>query len=211
MIRKIRQSERCQNVYDERMRYVATLCFVFAMSFGIPCEVKVSAQSGVTPEAMRLMMPGEAHKILGAMAGKWTGRMKVWSSAAPSQPPLESTEESETRLMLGGRFAYEEAKGSLMGMAMQRVSILGYDNYKKVYTLVFYSSMDTATNTASGSLDAAGKVLTLRGEFDEPAGKTPFKNVIRIESDDLHVFESYRIYPDGRELKLIEETFTRVK
>jgi hypothetical protein len=71
--------------------------------------------------------------------------------------------------------------------------------------------MGTATNTATGGFDAAGKVLTLRGEFDQPDGRTPFKNVIRIESDDVHVFESYRIYPDGKELKLIEETFTRVR
>jgi Protein of unknown function (DUF1579) len=169
------------------------------------CGVRVAgAQAPV-------MTPGEQHKVFAKMAGKWTGRMKVWSSAAPTAPPLEATEETETRVILGGRFAYEEAKGSMMGMPMQRVSILGYDNYRKVYTLVFYSSMGTATNTATGGFDAAGKVLTLRGEFDEPDGRTPFKNVIRIESDDVHVFESYRIHPDGKELKLIEEIFTRVK
>jgi hypothetical protein len=62
-----------------------------------------------------------------------------------------------------------------------------------------------------GTLGADGKVLTLRGEFDEPAGKYPFKNAIRLESDDVQVFESYRIMPDGKELKLIEEVSTRVK
>ena len=114
------------------------------------CGARSAGAQAVPPEAMRLMMPGEPHKVFAKMAGKWTGKMKVWSSAAPTAPPMEATEETETRVILGGRFAHEEAKGSMMGAPMQRVSILGFDNYRKVYTLVFYSSMGTATNTATG-------------------------------------------------------------
>jgi hypothetical protein len=77
--------------------------------------------------------------------------------------------------------------------------------------LVFYSSLGTATDTASGTYDGIKKTLVVRGEFDGPGGKEPFKNVIRIESDDVHVFESYKILPDGSEVRVIEETFTRVK
>jgi hypothetical protein len=88
---------------------------------------------------------------------------------------------------------------------------LGYDNGTKRYTLIFYSSMETATNIAAGTTSADGKTLTLRGVFDDPQGKHPFKNVIRFESEDVHVFESYAILPDGKELKLVEEITRRVK
>lgn len=162
-------------------------------------------------EYMKLMMPGERHTIFGRMVGKWSCKLKVWNTAAPSAPPMEFSEESESKLGLGGRFLVEESKGTMMGMPMQRMSVLGYDNYKKIYTLTFYSSMDTATNTASGTFDADGKVLTLRGEFDEPQGKNRFKNVISIQSDDVRVFESYKILADGKEWKALEETYTRVK
>jgi hypothetical protein len=162
-------------------------------------------------EYMKLMMPGEEHKLFGKMTGKWICKMKIWNSAMPAAPPVESTEESESKLILGGRFLLEESKGAMMGMPLQRLSVLGYDNYKKTYTLIFYSNMDTATNAASGTLDGEGNVLTLRGEFDEPQGKNHFKNVMRIESDDVRVFESYKILPDGKEVKAIEEIFTRVQ
>lgn len=66
-------------------------------------------------------------------------------------------------------------------------------------------------NFATGTVDANGNLLTLRGEFDEPNGKSPFKNVIRFENEDLRVFESYKIFPDGREVKVVEEIYTRVK
>jgi hypothetical protein len=162
-------------------------------------------------EMMKRMMPGEGHKIFARMVGKWRGTMRVWSSAQPDAPPMESATESESRLVLGGRFVLEEASGTLMRMPMQRMSILGYDNARGQYTLVFYSSLDTATNTASGTANAAGNIITLTGEFNEPAGKEPFKNIIRFEGDDVHIFESYKILPDGKELKLIEQVMHRVK
>ena len=170
-----------------------------------------SNQNAAMREMMQRMMPGDGHKIFSKMAGKWTHKMKVWNSTAPNAPPMESTGESESKLVLGGRFLLEETTGSVMRMPMQRMSILGYDNFTKTYTLIFYSSMETATNIATGTMDAEGKILTLRGEFTEPQGKYGFKNVVRMESNDIHVFESYRIMPDGTEMKIIEQVSTRVK
>ena len=169
------------------------------------------ANSNAMQEMMRRMMPGEGHKIFASMVGKWHGTMRVWSSARPEAPPLESSTESESKLVLGGRFVLEEATSTVMRMPMQRMSMLGYDNATNEYTLAFYSSMETATNIATGTADETGKIITLRGEFLEPDGKAPFKNVIRLDRDDVHVFESYRIMPDGRELKLVEQVMTRVK
>jgi len=162
-------------------------------------------------EMMQRMAPGEGHKVLQRMVGKWNTTMKLWSAAAPTAPPTESTGVSESRMILGGRFVLEEASGSVMRMPMQRMSILGYDNFTKNYTLIFYSNLETSTNIASGTLDADGRTLTLRGEFVEPQGKYGFRNVVRLQSDDVHVFESYRVMPDGKELKLIEQVYTRVK
>jgi hypothetical protein len=98
-----------------------------------------------------------------------------------------------------------------MRMPMQRMSLLGFDNFTKTYTLIFFSSMETSTNIATGTLSADGKTLTLRGEFNEPQGKYGFKNVIRLESDDIHIFESYKTMADGTDLKIIEQVSTRVK
>src|SRR5262245_15632331 len=113
------------------------LSSMLALSF-VSCS-KAPAQESTAPrqpnlaaqEYMRLMMPGVGHEFLAKMAGKWTGKMKVWNSATPNAPPIESTEEAEAKLILGGRFLDVEARGTLMGMAMQRLNLLGYDNYTK--------------------------------------------------------------------------------
>lgn len=156
------------------------------------------------------MMPSEGHELLENWVGSWTGKLKIWNSTAMDRPPVESESKSESKLVLGGRFLIEESQSSVMRMPMQRMSLLGFDNFKQSYTLVFFSSVETSMNIATGTWNPAGKTLTLRGEFEGPQGKEPYKNVIRFEGDS-RIFESFKIMPDGREIKLIEETVTRVK
>src|SRR5262245_58717666 len=94
----------------------------------------LTAQSA---DSRRLMMPGPGHALFTRMAGTWVGTMKVWNSLTPQAPPFESRETIDTRVTLDGRFLVEEARGSMFGMTTGRMSILGFDNVKQVYTLTF--------------------------------------------------------------------------
>jgi hypothetical protein len=152
-----------------------------------------------------------AQQVFARMLGRWNTAMKIWNSATPNAPPVESTGVSESKTVLRGRFVLEEAQESLLGMPMQRMSVLGYDSVARQYTQVFYSSMDSTTHIALGTFDDATQTLTLRGTFKEPGGPVPFKNVIRLDNDDEHHFASYRILPDGSEVKVIEQVSTRVR
>jgi hypothetical protein len=118
----------------------------FALRSVVAFAQNPPAQQSAVQEIMRRMTPGNAHKVLAKMAGKWRGTLKIWNSAAPTAAPRESTVETETKLILGGRFAQTESQGLLMRLPMQRISILGFDNLTQQYTLVFYSNLDTATN-----------------------------------------------------------------
>src|SRR3954463_2126704 len=50
----------------------------------------------------RAATPGEAHKLLQKMVGKWTVAMKSWM--VPGQPAVESTGTAEVKSLLGDRF-----------------------------------------------------------------------------------------------------------
>lgn len=108
-------------------------------------------------EMMKRMMPGEGHKVLAGMTGKWAGTMKMWNSTTPTAPPIESKTQSETKSILGGRFVLTESVGTIMRMPFQHIGVLGYDNATKLYTQVFYSNMGTATNIATGTVSDDGK------------------------------------------------------
>src|SRR4029077_17597223 len=73
---------------------------------------------------MKLAQPGEHHKRLGHLAGKWktSGQMMT-----PGQPTIEMSGTMEASWILGGRYLQELHTGSFMGQAFEGRSLDGYD------------------------------------------------------------------------------------
>lgn len=153
--------------------------------------------------------PGPEHQRLAALAGNWTGTVKMWME--PGKPPMEEACSAERKLILGGRFLHEEVKSRFMGQPFAGLGLTGYDNLKKKYTSIWVDSVGTGISSAEGSADASGKVLTfIREETDPVSGKkTKSKDVIRILGDDKNSMESFRLAADGKEMKVMEINLTR--
>jgi hypothetical protein len=163
-----------------------------------------------TIEAMiKAGTPGPEHQRLAALAGSWTGTVKMWME--PGKPPLEEACSAERKLIMGGRFLHEEVKSRFMGQPFTGLGLTGYDNLKKKYTSIWVDNMGTGISTAEGTADSGGKVLTfIREEIDPVSGKK-FKNkdVIRIVGDDKNSMEAFRLDADGKETKMMEINLTR--
>ncbi len=87
-----------------------------------------------------------------------------------------------------------------MEMPMTGVMTLGYDPEKKKYVGTWVDSMTSHLWRYEGTVDAAGKVLTLDTEGPNPAapGKTAkFKERIEFKSKDHKVFTSSMQGDDG--------------
>lgn len=54
-----------------------------------------------------------------------------------------------------------------MGIDLEGIFILGYDNYKHKYTAVFIDNLNTSTRIAEGTMDQTNTVLSLWGTMDE--------------------------------------------
>jgi hypothetical protein len=74
--------------------------------------------------------------------------------------------------------------------------------------------MSTMYSTMEGSVDRSGKVFTFYGKMHEwstgELDKT-VKYVLRITSDDKHVFEIHDTYIGEPNTKVLELTYTRRK
>jgi hypothetical protein len=153
---------------------------------------------------MKLTLPGEPHKRLGALAGKWNQVVRV--RTAPDAPWVESKGTAEYKPTLGGRFLMEEVKCSVMGQPFEWVGIYGYDNHRKKYTAVWMDSFGTDTEHGEGQADPAGKVFTFFGEHNDPrtGNKAKFKWVITSEGKDKMRVEMYEINAAGKEFKNLE-------
>jgi Protein of unknown function (DUF1579) len=77
------------------------------------CAPDAQAKMKAEMEAYaKLAQPGEHHKHLGHLAGKWKVTGKAWM--APGQPPVEIHGTMEASWILGGRYLQELHQGAFM-------------------------------------------------------------------------------------------------
>ena len=176
-----------------------------------PTMPKMDPQTeAMMAEMAKYAAPGPEHKYLDPLIGKWTTSNKSWM--APGEPYV-SAGTAEYSWILDGRFMTYSAKGDMWGQPFNGFEILGYDRRAKTFTAVWVDNTSTALySIKSGSYDAATKTFTFNAEWPNPMaqGNTPYKLTTKINSPDSHVFAMYDL-SGGKETKLMETTYTRVK
>lgn len=157
---------------------------------------------------MEMVMPGEGHAKLKALEGAWDATVK--SSMDPSGP-TESKGTCTRKWLLDGRYLQEDYTGDFMGMPFKGMGITGYDNFTKKYVNSWIDNMGTGIMSSTGTVDASGKIFTYEGEsFDPMAGKmVKTRMITKIVDDKKHTFEMFGPGPDGKEMKIMEITYTK--
>jgi len=177
-----------------------------------PQDKGEGAPPGMDPEMMMKMMelatPGQMHKDLMKGAGNWEESYKM--RMAPDAPWTEFTGTSKAEPVLGGRYLMQTINFEMMGMPMQGLQLLGYDNLKKEYTAIWADSMSTWWVTSRGTKSADGSI-DLKGTMVDVAGERPFRMVVRHKSDDLVEIEMYDTIPPKGEVQVMGITSKRKK
>ena len=138
----------------------------------------LNAQEYDMQEAMRLAAPNENHLRLETdFGGSWTYTMESTMDGAA----MEGSGTSSNNMILGGRFIMFNAEGTMMGMNVKSVTIMGYDNALGKYTLIGLDELGTYYITAEGTYDQSTKVYTLDGTYEEP--------VLKRQQDYRFVFD----------------------
>lgn len=184
--------------------------------------VAADAPTGATDPKQAEMMakwtayatPGEAHKRLAPLAGKWSYTSKWWE--APNAKPEESKGTSTMRMILGGRFLEHTTKGKAMGMPFEGLGITAYDNIKGKYETLWMDTMGTGIMHGTGAWDTATSTLSDAGEHTcpiSPSGKRTFRSDWKIVDKNNMVLTMYG--PDmsgsGSEFKNGELVFKRLR
>lgn len=167
---------------------------------------------GMDPKMMEAMMaaatPNENHKALEGMAGEWTTTSKFWM--APGAPPSEGTGSCKSAMIFGGRQLHTTFNGDFGGMPFEGAGTTGYNNVSKQFEATWSDNMSTCTMFSVGTSDAARKVITLNGSYDDPInGKTMMRQVTTLTDKDHYSMEFYNKGSDGKEFKSGEIHFTR--
>ena len=196
-----------------RFTFVPLTCLALALIASPVLAKEKKHEKQTDPQAMmevwkKMAMPGEPHKLFASLAGNWTTTTKEWME--PGKPPTESTGTAEIKMLLDGRFLYQEFNAQMMGQPFSGVGIDGYDNITKKYVTAWIDTMGTGIFMMEGTASADGKTITLKGSHPEPGGgKMTHRAVWKIADGNTQTFDMYGTHHGGKETKVLEITYSR--
>jgi hypothetical protein len=153
--------------------------------------------------------PTKDHEVLKKMAGQWECEIK--STMAPGAPTSESKGMMISRVEMEGRYLYGSYRGDMHGMKFTGLALWGFNNGSKKYECTWIDSVSTGQFRTEGTLDAAGKVLTLTGTYVDPmSGKSKnVRQVYEFTEDGKYTSKFYETGPDGKEFLGMEMSCVR--
>jgi hypothetical protein len=157
------------------------------------------------------MKPGDMHKWLEKTNGTWVcDSLKQWMDG-PNPTYTKATNVQSSAL--GGRYVIGKFTGSAMGMPMEGMSTMGYDNAKKMFVSTWMDNMGTGIVHMSGTYDEATKMLNLKGHQTDPmTGKdSDMREEMKMMDDNTYWMAIYGAGMDGKEQKFMEGTFKKKK
>ena len=152
--------------------------------------------------------PGAPHKALAATAGNYDLKIKTWQE--PGGPPTEEPGTATRTATLDGRVLVEKVSSTMMGQPFTGHGMMGYDNVTGKYWSTWNDSMSTGLMVCEGTCDA-NRACKFSGSWNDPIKKGPVKSrmTTRWTSPTTEVFEMYGPGKDGKEMKMMEITYTK--
>lgn len=109
------------------------------------------------------MTPGEGHKVLEKINGSWNEDISL--SIDPDLPATTSNATAEAKMILNGLYQQVEHKGSINEMPYEAMSIIGFDNAKKLYSLIWADNLGSDMLKMSGRWDETTESINFEGSF----------------------------------------------
>jgi hypothetical protein len=191
------------------------LALVAAVLAALPAAAQTQQQPEMTPQQkaemeayMKAGTPGAPHKAMAGTVGTYEAKVKSWHE--PGKPPTEETGSATRTMALDGRVLVEQFKGSMMGMPFTGHGMRGYDNVTGKYWATWNDSMSTGLMVSEGTCDAKN-ACTFKGTFNDAVKKAPVTSRMSSHwtSPTTEVFEMYGPGRDGKEMKMMEITYTK--
>jgi hypothetical protein len=202
-----------------RSRLAAVAAVLLGLSAGAAAQQKAKAAAPAVDEKaameawQKAMTPGEGQKKLSPMVGTFETKVRTWMDPDPNKPPEDTAGSSVNTWALGDRYVQMKYEGIMMGETLNGVGFVGFDNVSKKYESTWMDTAGTGMMWSTGTMDAAGKVLSMKATVNDPStGKpSPVDTKITITDNDHHKLEMWGKNPAGKMAKIMEIEYTRKK
>lgn len=155
--------------------------------------------------------PHKEHQWLYQFEGEWECASEA--VAAPGQPAT-TVKGTLVSKKLGGYWVVNEIDNEVAGVKIQGLQTIGYDAQKKKYVGTWVDSMLAHMWKYEGSVDAAGKKLTLEAEgpnMIDPGKTAKYRDCYEFISPDEILATSEMQDADGKWVVFMKGTAKRKK
>ena len=196
------------------IRTIRALASTLALAAALPVLAQDAAPQ-MSPEEAAMMQayieagtPGAPHEALAKMAGTYDLSIRSWST--PGAPPALETGTATRSMILEGRVMAEDMQSQMHGQPFTGHGMHGYDNVSGRHWSTWNDSMMTGLMVSEGTCDAQG-ACTFTGSWNDPVtkGTITARMTTKWTSPTVEVFEMYAPGPDGKEMKMMEITYTK--
>jgi hypothetical protein len=177
-----------------------------------PYKFLIAQQEDAQAEQMKVwteyMTPGPMHEMMAKSVGDWKTINRYWMD--PSGDPMVTEGTAKTEMIMGGRYQTTKTSGTVMGMPMEGMSLIGYDNATGEFTEIWIDNLGTGTSVAKGTYDENTNSINMNGTMVDPMTKSEmkFKQVMKLLDDNHQIIEMY-MDSNGQEVKSMEIEFIR--
>ncbi|MBD3168905.1 MAG: DUF1579 domain-containing protein [candidate division Zixibacteria bacterium] len=145
----------------------------------------------IAEKMMQAAQPGEEHKLLRNLEGKWTCTSQFWME--PGAKAMSVDWACDAEMILGGRFLHIASVSASKDMPGENLTIFGYDRRFGKFTMVGFDTWGTYFVTSEGEFDPRTRTISFYGEdYDPIAGFTQkWRTEMRIPDNDTFYLDLY--------------------
>ena len=176
---------------------------------GTPPPAPPSPEQSLENNWKAAATPGEEHKVLQALVGKWKSHIVVRMN--PNRVSEETDGTSEGTMLLGGRYLEVTHKATLSGQPFEGMMLTGYDNIGRKYVSQWVDNISTSIIHYDGTYDKRLKRLFMGARFVDPMTRQPLKvrSITTFVDANSWTYEEFATPDGGKEWQSLKITFTR--
>lgn len=153
--------------------------------------------------------PTETHERMAKRAGEYETVSKL---TLPDGKVMESKGTAKVTAMLGGRFLQEESTGTVLGMPVSGLKIVGYNADAGRFEAVWMYTGSTAMMSMAGKMNEEAKTVEFAATVPGPKDtKMNFTITYKFPDADRFVVELTSRPDNGSKGATMETTYTRKK
>lgn len=152
--------------------------------------------------------PGEMHQMLSQSIGAWAEEIVMWT--APESDSIKDNIICESNMILNGLFLETKHSGVLNSMPFEGISIMGYDNSRRVFVSTWLDNFGSGVTYMEGSWNEKQTAIVFTGKTTDPlTGKQKnVRQILKVVDDFTQTMEMYSEL-NGKEYKSMAITLTR--